>query len=309
MNDRNDQLKKYYRSIKSWLPGSAKENKLILTKIQEDIAAYAEENPDAGADEIEQRFGTPQQIAAACVDEMGMCELLHRLRLRKKVLATIRNAVICILAVLVLLVVLSIPRVDSMEQVPVATMEKYPALQEAYDDLCHQHRYLTIETEEYIQIVTVKNIWGSWERYILPCFGVQTQTVPKNGNVDFLSFMHVLSPWEEENFFTGMMPLSLTANTVMIPGGEGVWVSENFDAIPGHAKKDNQGVIVFEQFRCDLTPDAVVFYVVGTSAGVPDPEQPWQTQATFQWKYALQMRKTFVYFGNFSVEQDFTVNA
>ena len=309
MNDRNNQLKKYYRSIKSWLPGSAKQNKLILTKIQEDIAAYAEENPDTGADEIKQRFGTPQQIAAACVDEMGMGELLHQLRVRKKVTATIRNAVLFLIVVLVALAVLSVPRVDSMEQVPVATMEKYPALQEAYDDLCHQYRYLTIETEEYIKIVTVKNIWGSWERYILPCFGVQTQTVPKNGNVDFLSFMHVLSPWEEENFFTGMMPLSLTANTVMTPGGEGVRVSEHFDAIPGHAKKDNQGVIVFEQFRCDLTPDAVVFYVVGTSVGVPDPEQPWQTQATFQWKYFLQIRKTFVYFGDFSSEQEFLVNA
>ena len=308
MSEIDRQLRKYYRSIKSWLPGSGKQNKSILAKIQDDIAAYLSENPDATPEQIEHRFGTPQQIAAACVDEMGMCELLHRLRLRKKVLATIRKAVICILAVLVLLVVLSIPRVDSMEYVPAATMEKYPALQEAYNDLCHQHRYLTIETEEYIRIVTVKNIWGSWERYILPCFGVQTQPVPQNGTVDFLSFMHVLSPWEEENFFTGMMPLSLTANTVMIPGGGGVRVSEHFVAIPGHAKKDNQGVIVFEQFRCDLTPDAVVFYVVGTSAGVPDPEQPWQTQATFQWKYVLQMRKTFVYFGNYSAEQDFLVN-
>lgn len=307
MSDTNSRLKKYYRSIKSWLPCSARQNQQILSKIQNNVAAFLEEKPETSFDEIQMRFGTPQQIAAACVDEMGMCELLHRLRLRKKVLATIRNAALCILAVLVLLVILSVPRVDSLEQVPVATMEKYPALQEAYDELCYQHRYLTVETEAYIQIVTVKNIWGSWERYILPCFGVQTQPVPKNGTADFLSAMHILSPWEEENFFTDLMPLSLTANTVMLTG-QGVRVSESFEAIPGHAKKDNQGVIVFEQFRCDRTPDAVVFYLVGTSSGVPDKDQPWQTQATFQWKYVLEIGKTFVYFGDFSTEQSFSVN-
>lgn len=308
MNERKRWLKKYYRSIKSWLPGSRKQNKLILAAIQEDVSAYLSENPETSSNEIQQRFGTPRQIAAACADEMGMEDLLRHLRLRKQLRNGIRIAVFCILAIFLLLAILSIPRVDSLQHVPVATMEKYPVLQEAYDDLCYQHRYLTIETEEYIQIVTVKNIWGSWERYILPCFGVQTQTVPQNGNVDFLSFMHILSPWEDENFFTGMIPLSLTANTVLI-SEEGLWVSENFEAIPGHAQKDNEGVIVFEQFRCDQTPDAVVFYSVGTSSAVPDPEQPWQTQATFQWKYVLQIGKTFVYFGDFSTEQNFYVNA
>ena len=307
MSEQNRWLKKYYHSIKSWLPGSGKQNKLILATIQEDVSAYLSENPEAGASEIEQRFGSPRQIAAACVDEMDMEELLRHLRLRKKLRNAARTTVLCVLAVITLLAILSIPRVDNLQYVPVAAMEKYPVLQESYDDLCYQHRYLTIETEEYIQIVTVKNIWGSWERYLLPCFGVQTPSVPQNGNVDFLSFMHMLSPWEEENFFTGMIPLSLTANAVMIPE-EGLWVSENFEAIPGHAKKDNEGVIVFEQFRCDQTPAAVIFYNVGTSSGVPDKDQPWQTQATFQWKYVLEIGKTFVYFGDFSTEQSFSVN-
>lgn len=307
MNDRNRQLKKYYRRIKSWLPGTGKQNKLILANIHDNISAHLSENPEISADEIERRFGTPQQIAAACVNEMGMEELLHRLRVRKKILSTIHNAAICLVAVLAALAVMSIPRVDHIEAVPVAAMEKYPALQDAYDELCYQHRYLTVATEESIQIITVKNIWGSWERYILPCFGVQTQTVPENGNVDFHSTMHVLSPWEEENVFTRMMLLSMDIN-ISMDLGEYALASKLVEVIPGGSRHID-GTDYIEDHDCDKSPSLALFYSVGTSARAELLEGPQEIQAVFQWVYTLKINGVRIGFGEFSINQAFTVNA
>ena len=52
---------------------------------------------DAAA--LEQRFGTPQQVAAAWVDEMEMPELLKALRSRRRVVLTVLAGVIAALAV------------------------------------------------------------------------------------------------------------------------------------------------------------------------------------------------------------------
>lgn len=64
-------------------------------------ACQAEEYIEGGGDAaaLEQRFGTPQQVAAAWVDEMEMPELLKALRSRRRVVLTVLAGVIAALAV------------------------------------------------------------------------------------------------------------------------------------------------------------------------------------------------------------------
>lgn len=89
MKERNMQLKRYYRSIRSWLPCSRRLKKKVLDGIQGNISAYLEENPAADLASIEQRFGKPQQIAGACVEEMGSQELMRDLRVRRKIVSIV----------------------------------------------------------------------------------------------------------------------------------------------------------------------------------------------------------------------------
>ena len=307
MNDRNRQLKQYYRAIRDWLPGSAKQNKLIFEKICDRIDAYAEENPEAGVDEIKQRFGTPRQIAAACVDEMGTEELLDHLRTRKKVSGIIRNVVICLLVVMALLGALSIPRVDSIDQVPVADIGDYPALEKAYENICRRYGHLTIETDSMIQIVTIKNLWGSWDRYILPCFAANAPTVPRAGMQSFTAFMHILTVWEEENLFTRLSPLEVSINTNMLPG-DYTGLSEDFRVIPEPAVKAGEW-IAFEWLDCEKSTGCFVYYWVGTSSSAAELDQEQTTTATFQWKYVMKIHWTRFGVGNYTIDKTYTVNA
>lgn len=85
MNSRNSALCRYYRTIRSYLPCSGKLKKQILLEIRTNIGHYLEEFPEAEFTQIEIRFGTPKSIAAAYVDDMDTQELLHALRIRRKI--------------------------------------------------------------------------------------------------------------------------------------------------------------------------------------------------------------------------------
>ena len=99
MRIRNRQARKYCRLVRSFLPCSAKQRRLILGEIKSNLSAYLEENPSASFEEIESRFGTPRQIAVAHVEEMGTEELLKRLRIRKRIFAVISAAVVLALLI------------------------------------------------------------------------------------------------------------------------------------------------------------------------------------------------------------------
>ena len=99
MRLKNRQARKYCRSVRSFLPCSVKQRRLILGEIQSNVSAYLEEKPSADFTEIENRFGKPGHIAAAYVDEMGTEELLKQLRVRKRIFAVISAAVMLALLI------------------------------------------------------------------------------------------------------------------------------------------------------------------------------------------------------------------
>ena len=53
--------------------------------MESSVQDFVIENPNADYAAIEQRFGTPQQIAASCIEEMDAQELTLQLRIRKTI--------------------------------------------------------------------------------------------------------------------------------------------------------------------------------------------------------------------------------
>lgn len=88
MMTREAALRRYYRTIRSYLPCSYKLKNRILDEIQNSVNGYLEEHPDADFAEIEVRFGQPQNIAAAYVGDMDTVELLSALRMRRRIVTT-----------------------------------------------------------------------------------------------------------------------------------------------------------------------------------------------------------------------------
>lgn len=97
MMSREALLKRYYRTIRSYLPCSRKLKKRILNEIQSSVNGYLEDHPEVNFSEIVARFGEPQNISAAYVDDMDTPELLHALRVRRKVITGIVVGVIAAL--------------------------------------------------------------------------------------------------------------------------------------------------------------------------------------------------------------------
>ena len=99
MDKQNKLLRRYYRRIRSWLPCSRKIKKSIIQRIDNTIQDRLALNPSCKLSEIEQWFGTSQQIAATYIDEMDMQDLLRSLKIRKKVLRIILIAVAIMISI------------------------------------------------------------------------------------------------------------------------------------------------------------------------------------------------------------------
>lgn len=98
MNRHDAALRQYYRRIWGWLPCSWKLKKQILAEIQASVEGYLEENPQADFDQVQARFGTPQTIAAAYVENLDTPSLLRSLRIRRRIVTTIGCIALVILA-------------------------------------------------------------------------------------------------------------------------------------------------------------------------------------------------------------------
>lgn len=68
MRERQRQVNRYVRAVGSYLPCAGKHKKQLLTALRSEAEAYCAETRDA---DLEARFGTPQQVAAAYVDAMS----------------------------------------------------------------------------------------------------------------------------------------------------------------------------------------------------------------------------------------------
>ena len=92
-------VKKYCREIRQWLPCSQKLKKRIISEISDNVAHYLSDAPTATYSDIEQRFGTPKQIATTYINEMDTSELLENLRVKRKITTAIISTCLVLIAI------------------------------------------------------------------------------------------------------------------------------------------------------------------------------------------------------------------
>lgn len=93
------EITKYCREVRSYLPCGFREKRRIIRQIQDNIALYLQDHPDADMQQIRAHFGTPNQIAAACVEDMETAVLLSSLRTRKKIVTAVAAGVLAALLI------------------------------------------------------------------------------------------------------------------------------------------------------------------------------------------------------------------
>lgn len=96
MGKHNGARRRYLWEISGWLPCSGKLKRGILDRIENTVLEYLIENPEASYEDLTERFGVPQQIAATYVEEMGTNELLRDLRIRRRIVRAVTAAALSV---------------------------------------------------------------------------------------------------------------------------------------------------------------------------------------------------------------------
>lgn len=213
--------------------------------------------------------------------------------------------VLLIFLALLTLMLLSIPRVHTIETVDTGKLPNYPVLEWAYQDLCAEHPLYEIVPENNIQIVTFRNLWCSWKRLVLPCFAADIPDVPTAGNADFVAYSCVLAPWEQENLFTQLCPLTLGLNVILEPG-ENVFVSSRVKTIPDNGVLHDGSVIFSKGINVNAQPETFVYYTTGTAASAQQRDQ--ETSSVIRWEYFLKINRNHFGFGTMEIVKPHIVN-
>lgn len=101
--EQNWYIRWYVRAVSTFLPCSGKRKKPWLADLRAQAESYVAEGGDAAA--LEQRFGTPQQMAFSYVDEMPTADLLAELHIRRRLVAVTAIALAAALAVYIAVLV------------------------------------------------------------------------------------------------------------------------------------------------------------------------------------------------------------
>lgn len=100
------ELKQYYRNIEKKLtPGSHK--KRFLHELRTSVDAWLEENPNADFHAVQQRFGTPERIAAEYAGEADTQEIAKKYKLRKWTVSIVAGAAVLALLMWLIAIVLA----------------------------------------------------------------------------------------------------------------------------------------------------------------------------------------------------------
>lgn len=216
--------------------------------------------------------------------------------------------IISITIAVVVLILLSIPYVSGVKSVSTEVITDYPALLNAYNALQEEKIGTEIVAADTIHIVTIKNLWGSWDKYLLPCFAASTNTVPLHGQTTFHGYFSLVSSWSEENLFTKLCPAELTAFTMKMEATDNTFVSSSVNIYPENLPMQiGENVAISNAASVEQFPEIVVTYLIGTS-----PEAASQDEtacADFIWEYTLSLCGQPVCSGRQSIAKNYIVGA
>lgn len=82
LNNRAGQA--YLRQVRRLLPCSRRVKDAITAALRQSMTEFLAEQPEADAEALCRRFGAPESVAAACLEQSEMPELLRRLHIRRR---------------------------------------------------------------------------------------------------------------------------------------------------------------------------------------------------------------------------------
>lgn len=93
---KNRAARQYMQEIKAMLPGGGKQKKAILNRIRTTVEEYLAENPGAAYEEIISRLGSPNQIAASCLEEMDTVKVVKKLHTKNRIVCIVTAAALAV---------------------------------------------------------------------------------------------------------------------------------------------------------------------------------------------------------------------
>lgn len=100
----NKAVRQYCRAIGRQIAVPRREKRRMLDQIRQMCRSYLEEYPHGDCDALAARFGAPEQIAAAFLEEMEPAAVLDGFRLRRRVLGITAAALAAVVLVWMLAV-------------------------------------------------------------------------------------------------------------------------------------------------------------------------------------------------------------
>ena len=85
----NKPARAYLRAVRRALRCPGRQGKQLLRQLSEDIEEYCEEHPDATEEELCRRFGTPEDVAAAFVEDLGGSIAVNIQRRRNRIVTAV----------------------------------------------------------------------------------------------------------------------------------------------------------------------------------------------------------------------------
>ena len=90
---KNSAARQFLRQVRQLLPCSRKVKDAITAPLWKSVNAFLAEEPKADVKAIQTRFGTPESIAATCLENTDTGELLRKLHVKQRIVAVVIVAV------------------------------------------------------------------------------------------------------------------------------------------------------------------------------------------------------------------------
>ncbi len=88
----------YLQAVRRQLDAPGKDRERLLHRLTGAVSVYAEENPEAGEEELTAVFGTPEKCAAELLAECDPARLAAARRRRRRLLAAVIAALLMLIA-------------------------------------------------------------------------------------------------------------------------------------------------------------------------------------------------------------------
>jgi len=117
----------YKKRVYSLLPCGHRQKRQIMEQFTSSISAYQSEHPEADHLQLTEHFGTPEEVAAACVESTGTAELLRMVRFRRRIIAIVATVMIAVFFLWAIAVSVATIRLqNSTPGIIIATVEELP---------------------------------------------------------------------------------------------------------------------------------------------------------------------------------------